>query len=329
MASNLQRTDDLHRLKTRQLWLQNADGTFAPAGSVPYLDGDGLTQTDSGVTIPEPGILSAAETVRANTIFSAGPQVGGYDYVQEQGSYMSWNNSIPTGSGNTSFNCQRGAGYGGFIFTIHDVTDPNVGMIQPVSILHIQNEANGPLDLANVRVGINTTIPQYTLDIDGSARINTVPAYSNPGGLAFTAGNFGGQIYASSNDPGFTPFGLGLGLQIDARNAGSPAQCGIRCSQLLVSGGADISGSVVAHDSNGAFGLYSSGTTVINNGSTTSTAILVPNLTSSGNIITSFLSNPTSAKTAWVDLTTPGQFTINLDQNPGADVNIGWLVVKL
>ncbi len=60
MASHLRRTDDLHRLKTRELVLQNTDGSYAPAMSILTVDGSGNVIT--GVT------GAAAPTIYTNTI---------------------------------------------------------------------------------------------------------------------------------------------------------------------------------------------------------------------------------------------------------------------
>lgn len=57
MASNLRRTENLHRIKTREIWLQDVSGTYAPDGSILYVRGDGLVQTRSGVYVSAPGTL--------------------------------------------------------------------------------------------------------------------------------------------------------------------------------------------------------------------------------------------------------------------------------
>lgn len=98
------------------------------------------------------------------TLMANGSNVasGGYKYIEGGGAYMSWNPDF--GSGMASLNCQRGLGAGGFEFTIHDNTDPTSTYITPMSIQH---QSMGPLAPSNVRVGVNTKSPAYTLDVSG------------------------------------------------------------------------------------------------------------------------------------------------------------------
>lgn len=205
-----------------------------------------------GINTTTPEVtLDVIGDIHGYNLFAAGPQVGGYGYIQDQGSYMSWNNSIPTGSGYTSFNCQRGGGYGGFIFTIHDSSS---NYIQPLTILHTTKLSQGSLTPANIRVGINNTNPQYTLD---------------------------------------------------------------------------VSGVVAAHDSNGVFGLFSSGTATMPQFDISAGPIPVPGLTTSGRILATFQGNPYNATKLWAELGTD-QFKLHVDQNPAdGPVDISWLVLKL
>lgn len=59
MASSLRRTDDLQRLKTRNLILQNTDGTYPTVGGILYIDSaTGHVGDTSGATITGDGRIS-------------------------------------------------------------------------------------------------------------------------------------------------------------------------------------------------------------------------------------------------------------------------------
>ena len=59
MASSLRRTDDLQRLKTRNLVLQNTDGTYPTTGGILYIDSaTGHVGDTSGATITGDGRIS-------------------------------------------------------------------------------------------------------------------------------------------------------------------------------------------------------------------------------------------------------------------------------
>jgi hypothetical protein len=68
MASNLRRTDDVQRIKARELWLQNADGTYPNDGTILYMRSDGLVQTNSGVYVPASGDLAVPGTLTATHV---------------------------------------------------------------------------------------------------------------------------------------------------------------------------------------------------------------------------------------------------------------------
>lgn len=57
MASLRTRQEDLQKLKTRELWIQHADGSYAPVGTVLYLNTQGAVATDANVLVPRPGDL--------------------------------------------------------------------------------------------------------------------------------------------------------------------------------------------------------------------------------------------------------------------------------
>ncbi len=67
MASNLRRTDDLQRLKTRELVLQGTDGTYPTQGGIPYIsNATGLVAVSEGATVDSAGNMITDTLVVGN-----------------------------------------------------------------------------------------------------------------------------------------------------------------------------------------------------------------------------------------------------------------------
>lgn len=269
---------------------------------------------------------------------------GGYKYIDEAGSYISWNPAF--GGGQTSFNNQRSLGEGGFEFTIHNQTDPAVNYIKPMVIRHT---TAGPLSGANVRVGINTVTPQTTLDVSGTIRSSTGLILSDPAGgvvadvrvldkdgyqgeLQQTPGVTQLRQVNTSTDAIQTPY-LSL-VQSDATMyvndiPGNQIVTIPNVGDIGIGRSLDVSGVVAAHDLNGVFGLFSSGTATILDVSSSVGPIPVPGLTPSGRVLATFQGDPLNATKLWATLGTD-EFTLHVEQNPSdGHVDIAWLVLKL
>ena len=73
MSSNLRRTETLQRLKTRELWLQSANGSLPSTdNTIPVVASDGLVGIDTGVSIPSYGVLNVPGTANISTLDVAG-----------------------------------------------------------------------------------------------------------------------------------------------------------------------------------------------------------------------------------------------------------------
>ncbi len=67
MASNLRRTDDLHRLKVRELVLQDKGGKYPTDGGIPYISNTtGLVAVSSGATVDDAGNMITDTLVVGN-----------------------------------------------------------------------------------------------------------------------------------------------------------------------------------------------------------------------------------------------------------------------
>lgn len=73
MASALRRTDELQRLKTRNLVLQNPNATYPTAGAIVYIDSSaGHVGTTTGVTISAAGDITTTGNITCDNIIASG-----------------------------------------------------------------------------------------------------------------------------------------------------------------------------------------------------------------------------------------------------------------
>lgn len=73
MASALRRTDELQRLKTRNLILQNTNASYPIAGAIVYIDSSmGHVGTSTGITISGTGDITTTGNIACNNITASG-----------------------------------------------------------------------------------------------------------------------------------------------------------------------------------------------------------------------------------------------------------------
>lgn len=73
MASALRRTDELQRLKTRNLVLQNPNATYPTAGAIVYIDSSlGHVGTSTGITISGAGDITTTGDITCDNIIASG-----------------------------------------------------------------------------------------------------------------------------------------------------------------------------------------------------------------------------------------------------------------
>ncbi len=129
-------------------------------------------------------------TVDSTTVSLNGDlSVNNFSIPDIQGTYIGWNRDL--GSGISSISNNRGLGVGGFEFLIYDTG---------------ANLVNTPMFINSNSIGINTTSPAYTLDINGSLYAQSITL----GSLAVSSQSGYGSFEIGGPDGGYidlkTPF---------------------------------------------------------------------------------------------------------------------------
>jgi len=197
MASNLRRTDDLQRLRTRELVLQNSNGTYPPLNTVLICANDGVVEAstvtinngelfapgginvDNNFSIDSSGnvIIGGTINITSTIDLSGGINVNNQFIVDTSGHMIV--SGLSDLSGGINVNNQ---------FTVDPsgstIVNNGLAVNNGLSVLTGNLVAAG---LSNLNGGINVNSGQFTVSSTGSTIVNNGLAVNN--GLSVLTGN--------------------------------------------------------------------------------------------------------------------------------------------